>query len=206
MNHLLNRKARPRKILTAPLPDPVTKNIEAILSMHNQEVQDLAAHQRAIEAIAKFFGQPAFLYVLIAGFTIWIASSLFSQFLPFTFPLFHWSEHGLDAAALLISTGVLIEQSREENFAEQRTQLMLQLNLLSEQKIAKIIAILEELRADLPNVRDRYDPEAVIMQEAADPIAVLNALQETLQRELAPEEKSDEKEKSERSPVENAIP
>jgi len=65
---------------------------------------------------------------------------------------------------------------------------MLQLNLLSEQKIAKIIAILEELRADLPNVHDRYDPEAIVMQEAADPIAVLNALQETLQRELAIDE------------------
>ncbi|PZV16637.1 MAG: DUF1003 domain-containing protein [Leptolyngbya sp.] len=202
MNHPLNPKARPKKILIAPLPDPVTKNIEAILSMHNQEVQDLTVHQRVIEAIAKFFAQPAFLYVLLTGFAVWIAGSMFNQFLPFTFPLFHWSEHGLDAAALLISTGVLIEQNREENFAEQRTQLMLQLNLLSEQKIAKIISILEELRADLPNVRDRYDPEAVIMQEAADPIAVLNALQETLQRELSTEEIANKK--LERSTTENS--
>ncbi len=201
MNHPLNPKARPPKILTAPLPEPVTKNIEAILSLHHQEVQALATHQRVIEAIAKFFSQPAFLYVLVAGFTIWILGSLFNPLLPFTFPLFHWSEHGLDAAALLISTGVLIEQSREENFAEQRTQLMLQLNLLSEQKIAKIIAILEELRTDLPNVRDRHDPEAIIMQEAADPVAVLNALQETLQRELATDEIADEQLK--RSPNQN---
>ena len=188
MNHPLNVKARPKKILTAALPDPVTKNIEAILSMHHQEVKSLAGHQRMVEAIANFFGQPAFLYALVVGFIIWIMGSLFNPFLPFYFPSFHWSDQGLDAAALLISTGVLVEQKREENFAEQRTQLMLQLNLLSEQKIAKIIAILEELRADLPNVRDRYDPEAVIMQEAADPIAVLNALQETLQRELATDE------------------
>lgn len=141
-----------------------------------------------VEAIANFFGQPAFLYALVVGFIIWIVGSLFNPFLPFDFPAFHWSEQGLDAAALLISTGVLVEQNREENFAEQRTQLMLQLNLLSEQKIAKIIAILEELRVDLPNVHDRYDPEAIVMQEAADPIAVLNALQETLQRELAIDE------------------
>ncbi|MBM0743057.1 DUF1003 domain-containing protein [Phormidium sp. CLA17] len=203
MNHSPNPKTRPKKILTAPLPAPVTKNIEAILAMHNQEVRDLTAHQRVIEAIAKFFGQPAFLYVLVAGFAIWITGSLFNPILPFTFPPFHWSDHGLDAAALLISTGVLIEQSREENFAEQRTQLMLQLNLLSEQKIAKIIAMLEELRTDLPDVRDRHDPEATIMQEAADPIAVLNALQESLQKELAEDEIAEKT--AERSPNENLV-
>jgi uncharacterized membrane protein len=205
MNHPLNPKARPKKILTAPLPDPVAKNIEAILSMHSQEVKSLAGHQRMVEAIANFFGQPAFLYALVVSFIIWIMGSLFNPFLPFDFPSFHWSDQGLDAAALLISTGVLVEQNREENFAEQRTQLMLQLNLLSEQKIAKIISILEELRADLPNVRDRYDPEAVIMQEAADPIAVLNALQETLQRELSPDD-PDEKKEVERSSAENLAP
>jgi uncharacterized membrane protein len=80
---------------------------------------------------------------------------------------------------------VLVRQTRQENFAEQRSQLMLQLNLLSEQKIAKMIALLEELRADLPDVADRHDPEAEMMQEAADPIAVLAALQETLGEELA---------------------
>ena len=143
------------------------------------------------------------------GFIIWIVGSLFNPFLPFEFPAFHWAEQGLDAAALLISTGVLVEQNREENFAEQRTQLMLQLNLLSEQKIAKTFAYLvpallsggkviistgtktlqdQLFNRDLPNVRDRYDPEAIVMQEAADPIAVLNALQETLQRELATNE------------------
>jgi uncharacterized membrane protein len=192
MNHLFDPKVRRKEIFTAPLPDPVTKNIAAIISLHNQEVQEQAASQRVIQTIATFFGQPTFLYILVAGFTGWIICTVFHPFLPFTFPLFHWSEHGLDAAALLISTGVLVQQNQEENFAEQRTQLMLQLNLLSEQKIAKIIAILEELRADLPNVRDRYDPEATAMQEAADPIAVLNALQETLQRELSPDSNPDD--------------
>ena len=78
-----------------------------------------------------------------------------------------------------------MRQTRQENFAEQRAQLMLQLNLLSEQKIAKMIALLEELRTDMPNVMDRHDPEAEVMQEAADPLAVLEALQENLSQELS---------------------
>jgi uncharacterized membrane protein len=71
-------------MLTASLPDAVTQNIEAIISLHNQEVQDLAAHPPGREAIANFFSQPAFLYVLVAGFAIWIPASVFHPFLcPF---------------------------------------------------------------------------------------------------------------------------
>lgn len=181
------------QVLTAPLPDPITKNIETITALHSQEVRDIPAHQRLLEAIAKFFGRASFLYSLLLVLALWIGSSSLSPALPFNLPRFNWTEQGLDAAALVISTGVLVRQSRQENFAEQRNQLMLQLNLLSEQKIAKIIALLEELRADLPNVADRHDPEAAVMQEAADPLAVLEALQETLAQELsstkeAPEE------------------
>lgn len=181
-----NFKATRNPVLTAPLPDPITKNIEAITTLHAQEVQEIAAHQRCLEAIATFFGRSTFLYSLLALLAVWILGSTFASVLPFSFPVFSWSAHGLDAAALVISTGVLVRQTRQENFAEQRSQLMLQLNLLSEQKIAKIIALLEELRADIPQVRDRHDPEAEVMQEAADPIAVLEALQENLAQELLP--------------------
>jgi uncharacterized membrane protein len=62
---------------------------------------------------------------------------------------------------------------------------MLQLNLLSERKIAKVITLLEELRTDLPNVVNRYDSEATIMQDAADPIAVLKSHQENIEQELS---------------------
>jgi uncharacterized membrane protein len=184
-----NLKTARNPVLTAPLPDPITKNIEAITALHAREVKEISAHQRLLEAIATFFGRSTFLYSLLVILALWILGSSFESLLPFTLPAFSWSSHGLDAAALVISTGVLVRQTRQENFAEQRSQLMLQLNLLSEQKIAKIIALLEELRADLPEVVDRIDPEAEVMQEAADPIAVLEVLQENLAQELSsPEE------------------
>ncbi|WP_375509800.1 DUF1003 domain-containing protein [uncultured Nostoc sp.] len=181
----LNLKASRNQVLTAPLPDPIAKNIEAISSLHTQEVRDIPAHQRILEVIATFFGRATFMYSLLVILALWIFSSFFDPFLPFDLPSFSWSDQGLDAAALVISTGVLVRQTRQENFAEQRAQLMLQLNLLSEQKIAKIIALLEELRTDLPNVINRHDSEAELMQEAADPIAVLEALQKNLAEELA---------------------
>lgn len=186
----LKEKASRNQVITAPLPDPIAKNIEAISLLHTQEVRDIPAHQRILEAIATFFGRPTFMYSLLVILAIWIFSSFFDRFLPFNLPLFSWSDQGLDAAALVISTGVLVRQTRQENFAEQRAQLMLQLNLLSEQKIAKIIALLEELRTDLPNVINRHDSEAQLMQSAADPIAVLEALQKNLAEELSSTEEN----------------
>lgn len=56
--------------------------------------------------------------------------------------------------------------------------------MLSEQKIAKLISLVEELRSDLPNVNNRYDPETEVMKQAADPRVVLDKLEENLQKEL----------------------
>ena len=50
------------------------------------------------------------------------------------------------------------------------------MNLLAEHKVAKLIALVEELRRDLPMVRDRIDREADAMQEAVDPNAMIEAL------------------------------
>ncbi len=184
--------ARSGAIPTAPLPDLIAKNIDAIIELYAQEERGLSEHQRVLEKIASFFGRPAFMYSLLVGVSLWILGSVLRNLgiLPFKFPLFDFFDQGVDVASLLISTGVLIRQTRQERFAEQRTQLMLQLNLLSEQKIAKLIALLEELRNDLPNVKERHDPEAEVMQQAADPLIVLEALQENLDQALSTERPS----------------
>ncbi len=46
--------------------------------------------------------------------------------------------------------------------------------------LVALIALVEELRVDLPNVHDRRDDEAAAMTEPADPAAVVAALKETL--------------------------
>lgn len=51
--------------------------------------------------------------------------------------------------------------------------------MLAEQKSSKVISLLEELRRDLPMVRNRNDPEAADLAQPADPEAVLEALKES---------------------------
>ncbi len=181
-------EARHRTILpTAPLPEHISQNIETIIALHTRNEQNVPQHQRVVEGVTAFFGRPAFLYNSLLVIILWMIPNVLPQHfgLPqFDPPPFSWLQFWLSVGSLLMTIGVLIKQNRQEKLAEQRAQLTLQLNLISEQKIAKIIALLEELRRDIPNVKNRYDPEAEMMKEAADPQAVIVALEETLTQEL----------------------
>lgn len=165
-----------------PLSEQVVKNIETIIGFQAKQAQKLPWRDRLVEKIAAFFGKSEFLYLQILFFSSWaICTHAAPQLLPLGLPFFDAQEMGLDIAALLIATGVLVQQSRQDKLAEQRSHLTLQINLLTEQKIAKLIKLMEELREDLPLIRDRYDLEAQIMQQATDPQIVLDILRENLE-------------------------
>jgi uncharacterized membrane protein len=76
------------------------------------------------------------------------------------------------------ATIVLIAQNRQTRREQQHTHLDLQLSLLTEQKVTKLIHLVEELRRDLPMVKDRHDPQATVLQETADTAAVISAMDE----------------------------
>lgn len=180
--------SNPKVILpTAPLPDPLGQNIEAIIALQAKAEKDLSVTQRVVEKITAFFSRPIFLYSILLGVTLWMVVNLLpaDTGIPHFDPApFEWLDHVLGLASLLMTSGVLISQNRQEKLAEQRAQLTLQLNLLSEQKIAKLIYLIEELRNDLPMVKNRYDPEAEVMMQAADPHVVIEALEKTLEEDL----------------------
>ena len=165
-----------------PLSEQVVRNIETIIGFQAKQEQSLPFKDRVVEKIAAFFGKSEFLYLQLFFFTSWaMCSHMVPQLLPFGLPVFDAKEVGVDMCALLIATGVLVQQNRQDRLAEQRSHLILQINLLTEQKIAKLIELVEELRQDLPDIRDRSDLEAKIMQQATDPQIVLDILQENLE-------------------------
>jgi uncharacterized membrane protein len=162
------------------LPEPILRNIETIIKLKTEQDRNIPHHHRILERVAAFCGQPRFLYSQIIFFSAWWICSHFSSrgILPKNLPLFNLRQDGLGASSLMITTGVLIYQTRQDKLSEERAHLALQLNLLTEQKIVKLIALVEELRTDLPNVRNRQDIEAEEMQKTADPQVLLNVLKE----------------------------
>jgi uncharacterized membrane protein len=71
-------------------------------------------------------------------------------------------------AALYMTVLILATQRRENELASHHEHLTLDLAILSEQKTAKIISLLEELRQDHPDIHDRIDDEAAAMSEPVD--------------------------------------
>ena len=74
---------------------------------------------------------------------------------------------------------ILGTQRHADLLAQHREMLTLELTILSEQKTAKVIQLLEEVRRDNPHIRDRVDQEAAVMAQPADPQSVLDAIKET---------------------------
>ncbi len=111
---------------------------------------------------------------------LWIGANLIARHLgaaPLDQPPFPALQGMLTFVALLTTTVVLIAQNRLTRIETQRSQLDLQVNLLTEQKVTKLIDLLEELRRDLPMVKDRHDPEATALQQRTDTAQVLVALE-----------------------------
>lgn len=73
---------------------------------------------------------------------------------------------------------ILTTQRHADRLAENRAQLTLQLALVNEQKTAKLIGLVEDLRRDHPDIANRIDPEALAMAQSTDPKQVLELINE----------------------------
>jgi uncharacterized membrane protein len=129
--------------------------------------------------VTRALGRPRIVYGLISGIVAWIGINTLLRALgawtPDPPPL-GWMQAIASASALVMTVVVLTAQNRQAAVAERRAHLDLQVNLLAEQKIAKVIALVEELRQDMPSVPSRRDSLAEAMKEAIDPHAVVAAL------------------------------
>lgn len=161
--------------------DQISQNIDAVHEFYSREHQKISPSQRILERVSNLVGKPAFLAFILLFVALWIlANILLHRFglSEFDRPPFFWLQGIVGLGALLTATAVLIKQNRFDKLAEQRAHLDLKVTLLTEQKVAKMIDLLEELRRDLPNVKNRHDPSAASMQQPMNPDSVLAALDE----------------------------
>ena len=157
------------------LPEHVGHNIQTTTALFAKVEQQVGRHQLAIERITDAFGRPVTTYALAIAIVAWILANLLAKRFGFRSldpPPFIWLQGTACIAALLIAVTILTTQNRNARLTQQRAHLDLQVNLIAEEKIAKLIALIEELRRDLPSVIDRKDSLADAMTEAVDVHAV----------------------------------
>lgn len=152
--------------------------MQAVAGFHAEHRRTATALERVILRMTAAISAPVFFVVTTCALALWIGLNLASP-RPFDPPPFAWLQGLVAVSALYVTLIILANQAREDVLAEQRAQLTLHLAMISEQKLAKVISLLEELRHDLPHVEDRIDPDAVAMGKPADTQAVLNAIRES---------------------------
>ena len=180
----------------APHADPdlaghVHQNVENIGALVSLAEQKITRHQRAVERFTRVIGRPRTLYAVIGVVIAWVLFNLAAPrfgIAPLDEPPFAGLQGAISLGALLTTIMVLTTQNRHLHIAEQRAHLDLQVNLLAEQKVAKLIGLIEELRRDLPDVVNRRDSVAEQMQEPVDTAAIASAIEQTLSQAVAQDE------------------
>jgi uncharacterized membrane protein len=166
---------------TELLPQHVNQNIDSIVAFHQREQEKRSRAERALEQAAALIGRPVYLLGMLSLVVLWIVGNALATALGLRPPdasPFPRLQGLLTLAALATTTIVLITQQRLGRLESHRAHLDLQVNLLTEQKVTKLIHLLEELRRDLPMVHDREDAEATALQRPTDTAQVLSALGE----------------------------
>ena len=119
------------------------ENIETVARLEYEALEQRSRKDRIGDAIADFAGSMTFVMAQIAGFALY--AFLNSGVIPFIKP---WDPYPYILLALLVSlegvllsTFVLMKQNRMSRRADQRNHLNLQIDLLSEKEITKMLQL-----------------------------------------------------------------
>lgn len=171
---------------TPILPAHMSDTISAIAKLHADHERAASPIQRLIERTTEWLGKPRFLgefTLFVAGWVSIVELQMKFYGSSFDPPPFNLLQGILTVLAVYITALILSTQRRAGQLASHREQLTLELATLAEQKSAKTIALLEEIRRDNPLLPNRLDKDADAMAQTADPEAVLKSIINT-QEEL----------------------
>jgi uncharacterized membrane protein len=163
------------------LPTHIEETIQSITRLHAEHAQNATPLQRTVDRMTALLGRPQFIGVLTVIVAGWIGLNLLAAALgyrPIDPPPFPWLGGAVSLLSLYMVVLILATQRHEDQLAQHREDLSLELLILSEQKTAKVIQLLEESRRDNPLIRNRVDQEADTMAQPADPSSVLDAIKE----------------------------
>ncbi len=167
------------KVSELELTDILNRDVETIVELRLAAERQVSRHQRLIERITGTLGRPLAVYVIIGIVVVWIAANA-TSLLMFDKPPFAWLQITASLMALFMTFFVLTTQNRQNYLFEQRRQLDLQVTLLTERKVSKLIEMVDELQRRMPQIENIEDPEINVMKEPVDPGTALTSLNKML--------------------------
>lgn len=132
----------------------VEQNIESIVGMRDAAERKKSRQEKIADLLTRFSGSMVFVYVHAIWFGVWIVFNIgwlgSKPFDPFPFSLLTLI---VSLEAIFLSTFVLISQNHAGAIADKRADLDLQINLLSEHEVTRLLtlmdAVVEHLGVDI---------------------------------------------------------
>lgn len=160
----------------------IARNINALLETRQRKEAGLNLEERVADAITRFAGSMKFVYLHIVLFVFWIAWNTLPlpihKFDPQLIVLAMWAS----VESIFLSTFILISQNRQTKDSDRRSDLDLQINLLTEHELSRLIALVVKM-ADQMGIKAEGDPALSMAQRDIQPEHVLDQI-ETSQRRL----------------------
>ena len=176
--------------MTANSRERIQNTIESIADLHAEHYMALPSSQIGIEWVTARLGKPIAVFFVIGVAVAWIIFNLWSASLgrhAIDPPPFYWLQGAASLCALLMTFFILTTTNRQNTLDERRAQLTLQIALLSETKITKLIELVERIRFEHPLLSNPNEAETGAMTTPADPKTVLETMDEAHRTALNPD-------------------
>jgi uncharacterized membrane protein len=164
--------------------DRFHRRLKAIQAFQAKHYKKRTAFQKIADRIVTLSGSFAFLIINVLAFFIWILwnSGLFGvkPFDPFPFVLLTTF---VSLEAIILAIFVLISQNRQSRITDLREEVDLQINMIAEEEITKLIQLIAGLYRAL-NVDVESDADLRAMLQPTD----WDAIEKRLEHELAAHE------------------
>lgn len=176
---------------TVPPPAPgslssgLRRNIDALRERRRQAEKSASLEQRIAARITAFTGSMRFVYFHVALYGFWILANLgwVRGVSPWD-PTFVVLAMVASVEAIFLSTFILIVQNRMSAMADRRAELDVQVSLLAEQEITKLVQMVAEISARL-GVEPAGADELEEMKRGVAPETVLDAIEESEKEPVA---------------------
>ena len=160
----------------------IEKNIHTIVHSRQFAASQRNGEERIADAITDFSGRMYFVYFHIVWFAVWILINLgyfgIKPFDPYPFGLLTMI---VSLEAIFLSTFVLISQNRLSAEADRRADLDLQIGLLAEHELTRVLKMLDEIQ-DKMGIENDSDKELQDLEKNVHPEDVLAEIDRVQQR------------------------
>jgi len=155
------------------------RNIRALYERRRRELAEATAQERLAQSVTTWIGSVRFVYLHAALFGFWILANL--GWIP---GVSRW-DHSFVALsatasveAIFLTTFVLIGQNRMARSAERRTDLDLQISLLTEHELTQLVTLVSEMAAQM-NVTSAVASQVHEIKRDVAPEAILDHIEAT---------------------------